>query len=300
MSELFSGVLPFVTVAQERSFRRAAERLGVTPAAVSKAVSRLESELGVNLINRSTRSVSLSREGEMFLERCQEAVAHVREGRDLIAMTRGDPRGEVTVSVPHILGSRLIEVLPRFTARYPGLALSLRFTDRVEKLVDQNIDLALRIGDLEDSTLVARSLLSTRWVTVAAPAYLAKRGWPQGIDDLRQHDCLRFRSVRGKAVDWTFDIDAKPRVVKVRGSVQMDRGELLLDAAVAGLGIAQVMDFMVERHLRRGRVVELLEQHSAVGPTVHGVCLPGQRRTARVKALLDFLARELGGTGLPS
>jgi DNA-binding transcriptional LysR family regulator len=293
MSELFSGVVPFVTVAEERSFRRAAERLGVTPAAVSKAITKLEAELGVSLLNRTTRTVSLSREGELFLQSCQEAIAQVRAGRELVLVARRDPRGEVTVSAPHVLGSRLVGVLPRFTARYPGLGVVLRFTDRYEKLVDQNIDVALRVGDLEDSTLVARALLTTRWVTVASPAYLTKHGWPKTLDELSQHNCLRFRSVRGKPVDWTFDVAGERRVAKVSGGVQIDRGELLLDGAVLGLGIAQVMDFMVGDELRRGSVVELLSEHAAQGPTIHGVCLPGQRRSPRVKALLDFLSSEL-------
>lgn len=292
MSELFSGIVPFVTTAEERSFRRAAERLGVTPAAVSKAISKLETELGVSLLNRTTRTVSLSREGEVFAQRCREAIAQVRAGRELLSMTRKDPRGEVSVSAPHILGNRLIGVLPRFTARYPGLGLVLRFTDRVEKLVEQNIDVALRIGDLEDSTLVARPLFTTRWVTVASPAYLTKQGWPKKVDELERHDCVRFRSVRGKPVDWTFEVAGERRSSKVSGSVQLDRGELLLDAAVAGLGIAQVLDYMVAEELRRGRVVELLSEYSAKGPTVHGVCLSGQRRTPRVRVLLDFLASE--------
>lgn len=295
MRELFSGVVPFVYTARERSFRRAAERLGVTPAAVSKAVQKLEAELGIALLHRTTRRVTLSREGELFLERCQEAMAQVRAGRESIEMSRDDPRGELTVTAPHIVGRTLIARLPRFRARYPQLHLHLRFTDRYERLVDAGIDVAIRVGDLEDSSMVARRLMRTRWVTVAAPAYLSRRGAPRRPDDLDAHDCLEFHSPRGAVVEWSFaaGTSTSARRVKTSGPFDIDQGELLLEAAVAGLGITQTLDFMVRDHVRNGRLVEVLADHAIEGPDVHGLCLPEQRAAPRVRAFLDFLAEAL-------
>jgi DNA-binding transcriptional LysR family regulator len=295
MRELFSGIVPFVHTARERSFRRAAERLGVTPAAISKAVQKLEAELGVALLNRTTRRVSLSPEGELFLGRCEEALAQLKAGRELIEMSQADPRGELTVTAPHIVGRSLIARLPRFRARYPQLHLHLRFTDRFEHLVDAGIDVAIRVGALEDSSLVARRLMTTRWVTVAAPAYLSQHGTPRRPDQLEAHDCLKFQSPRGTPVEWTFSSPRtmSPTRFKTTGPIDVDQGELLLEAAVQGLGITQALDFMVVDHVRDGRLVEILSEYALDGPSVHGLCLPEQRNSPRVRAFLDFLAQPL-------
>lgn len=298
MREPLSGVVPFVYTARERSFRRAAERLGVTPAAISKAVRKLEDELGVALLNRTTRRVSLSHEGELFLERCEEALAQLKAGRELIEMSQADPRGELTITAPHILGRPLIARLPRFRARYPQLHLHLRFSDRFEHLIDEGIDVAVRVGSLEDSSLVARRLMTTRWVTVAAPSYLALRGTPRRPEELEGHDCLEFRAPRGALVEWSYtDPRTKSPVhVETRGPLDADQGELLLEAAVTGLGITQALDFMVVDHVRDGRLVEILAEHSTTGPPVTGLCLPAQRKSPRVRAFLDFLAQELSAS----
>ncbi|WP_428265249.1 LysR family transcriptional regulator [Haliangium sp.] len=293
MRDLFVGIVPFVYAARDKSFRRAAERLGITPAAVSKAVKVLEEELGVQLLNRTTRRVSLSREGELFLARCEEAIAQVRAGRELIEMYQRDPSGELTVSLPHILGRLLVARMPRFLARYPAMRVHLRFTDRVSRLIDEGVDVALRIGELDDSSLVSRRLMRTRWATVAAPAYLARRGTPARARELTQHDCLRFRSPRGVDVGWSFsgpDAEAK---LELSPRMTFDQGDLLLEAAAVGLGVCQVLDYMVADYVTAGRLVEILREEAAPGPAVHALCLPGQRGSPRIRAFFDFLVDEL-------
>lgn len=293
MRDPFAGVLAFVQTARDRSFRRAAEHLGVTPAAISKAIQRLEEELGVQLFHRTTRRVSLSPEGELFLGRCQEAVAQVHAGRELIAMARRDPAGELTVSLPFILGRVLVARLPRFLGRYPALALHLRLSDRLSRLVDDGVDVAIRMGELDDSSLVARRLMDTRWVTVASPAYLARHGTPTRTRELAGHNCIKFRSPRGTAVEWSFaDTRADDRV-KTSGNLDLDQGELLLEAAASGLGICQALHFMVESYVRAGTLVEILPEHATPGPTIHALCLPGQRSSPRVRVFIDFLVDEL-------
>jgi LysR family transcriptional regulator, regulator for bpeEF and oprC len=299
MRELFAGIIPFVYAAQERSFRRAAERLGITPAAVSKAIQRLEEDLGVQLLNRTTRRVAPSPEGEIFLARCQEAMAQIRAGRELLAMARRDPTGELWVSLPFILGRVLVARLPRFLGRYPALRLHLHLSDRYSRLVEDNIDVAIRIGDNEDSSLVARRLMQPRWVTVAAPAYLARHGTPQRPRDLAQHNCIKFRAPRGMEVEWTFAEGGQPGAdrVKTTGNLDMDQGELLLEAAAAGLGVCQALDFMVDDYVRAGRLIEILPDFAAEGPPIHALCLPGQRSSPRIRAFIDFLVAELSPAG---
>lgn len=301
MGDLFDGIVPFVHAARARSFRVAAEQLGVTSAAVSKAVKRLEAELGVLLLHRTTRKVSLSEEGARFLARCEDAIAHVQAGRDQAAAAQKVPRGELVVSLSYVLGPTLVARLPRFLARYPALRVSLRLTDRRVRLVDERIDVALRLGPLPDSSLVARKLLEPRWATVASPGYLARHGTPATPEALGEHACLRFRSPRGKAVPWTF-LDApggSPRALEVPGRVDLDQGELLVAAAAAGVGVAQVLDFMVAEPLREGRLVEVLGELRAPGPTVHAVVLPGQQGTPKVRAFLEFVAEALGRPAAP-
>lgn len=291
MNDLFAGILPFVEAARARSLRRAADKLGVSPAAVSKAIRRLEDDLGVQLLNRTTRRVNLSPEGALFLARCEEAIAQLRAGRQQLEMSRHDPAGELTVSASFILGPLLVARLPRFLGRYPKLELHLRLSDQYSELIDEGVDVALRVGELEDSALVSRRLLESRWVTVAAPAYLARAGTPAQPEALLAHNCLRFRSPRGQLVDWRF---AGGRGLAVAGNLTLDQGELLLQAAAQGAGVFQALDFMVGEYLRDGRLVEVLAEYACPGPPVQAVYLQGQRASPRVRALVDFLAEVLG------
>lgn len=301
MADLFDGIIPFVHAAEERSFRRAAERLGVTPAAISKAVQRLEARLGVRLLERTTRQVRLTDEGALYVARCREAMRQVEAGQETIARARGVPRGELTVSLPFVLGASLLRLLPRFTALYPGLQVHLRLSDRRSRLVDERVDVAIRIGELQDAALIARRVLSTRWVTVAAPAYLSRRGAPESPEALAAHECLAFRSPRGKLVPWTFrGEDGGVRTLTVRGSVDVDQGELLVTGALAGLGIAQAFSFMTDDHIQGGRLLEVLSPFAAEGPAIHALFLPSQRSSPKVRAFVDFLVESLAGADAAS
>ena len=301
MRDFFSGVIPFIYTAQAQSFRQAAIRLGVTPAAVSKAVARLEDDLGVQLLERTTRRVALSVEGELFLGRCREALAQVRAGRDSIARAQSAPEGDLVVSLPFIVSQVFLSRLPRFLSRYPALKVKTRFSDRLSHFIGEGVDIAVRIGELDDSTLIAKKLMDTRWVTAAAPSYLGRCGEPRRPSDLTGHNCLAFHGPRGLDVAWTFAAHgsatsrAATERISVTGNFDTDQGETLLSAAIAGLGVCQVLDFMVGEHLRTGHIIEVLPEYSASGPSVHALCLPGQRTIPRVRALLDFLVEELAG-----
>jgi DNA-binding transcriptional LysR family regulator len=289
-SDLFVGVLPFVRAAEEKSFGRAAASLGVTTAAVSKAVKKLEEDLGVRLLDRSSRVVSLTREGEVFLERCQSAVLSVRGARDAIEGIRSEPRGTVRVTIPFILAPIAVAALPRIASQYPRLSFRFDVTDRVAKISGESYDVAVRMGELEDSTLVARLLRRTRWVTVAAPAYVARRGSPKTPEDLVDHDCLRFVGPKGKPVDWSFhDGSKRIRTMATAGTLLVDNGASLLDGAKAGLGIAQVLDFMIGDAISTGTLLEVLGSSSARGPDIRAVTTEARARSANVRAFVEFL-----------
>lgn len=282
----FSGVVPFVHVAEERSFRRAAVRLGVTTAAVSKAISKLEAGLGVALLSRTSRSVALTPEGEAYLVRCREALGAIRDAREQVARTRGVAEGPLRVTVSVIIARVVISELARFTQRNPHVTLHLSVTDRVVKLGEEEVDVAIRTGELDDSSLVARKLHAPRWVTVASPAYLARRGTPSTPNDLASFETLRFVTPRGKARVFAFTSGN----VETTGPLFVDNGDLLVHAAASGVGVAQVLDFMVDDAIRDGRLVEVLRDYAIAGPTIHAVTPSRRKNVPRVRAFLDFAA----------
>lgn len=287
--DLFAGVLPFVRTAEERSFGRAAASLGITTAAVSKAVRKLEDDLGVKLLDRSSRSVTITREGEVFLERCRQAVLGVQGAREAIQGAKREPQGELSVTMPFILADFVITGLAGLGAQYPRLAFRLHMTDRLARLGDERHDVAVRVGQLEDSSLVARLLRRTRWITVASPSYLARRPAPKTIAELDRHNCLCFVAPNGKRRDWTFTDEGRTGSASVRGNLLIDHGTYLLAAAEAGMGLCQVLDFMVQQQLRDGTLVEVLRHAAAEGPAIHAVSTPGRARSAGVRVFVDFL-----------
>jgi DNA-binding transcriptional LysR family regulator len=293
--DLFSGVLPFLHTAEERSFRKAAAHLGVTTAAVSKAVARLEEELGVTLLHRTSRHVSLTPEGSAFLEHCREAVTRMQAGRELLAQARKVAEGVLKVSMPLVLGRLVVPQLGRLAARHPRLSFNLSLTDRFTRMAEEGVDVAVRIGELEDSSLVSRTLRIPRWVTVASPAYLGRHGTPRHYKELERHACLKFITPSGIIREWTFRDrrEAQPVTVKTPDVFRIDHGELLVEGAVAGLGICQAFDFMVAEHLGAGRLVEVLAPYAAEGPPIRALCLPRRQSTPRVRVFLDFLQQLL-------
>lgn len=289
-------VEPFVLVAERRSFRGAARQLGVTPAAVSKAVAALEAELGVRLLNRTTRHVAPTPEGEVFLRHCRDALDRVQAGRDQITHDAQVAQGLLKVSMSSVLGRPVVAALPRLLSRYPRIRVHLSFDDVPVNLVEQEVDVALRTGELADSSLVARRVGVARWVTVASPTYLARAGEPQEPAELAAHTCLQFARPTGQLAGWRFLAPGGgelPPFVAER-PVVLDRGDLLVDAAVAGVGVAQVFDFMARDRIRAGELVELWPARAAEGPAIHALCVAGRQRVPKIRAFLDFAGDVLG------
>jgi LysR family transcriptional regulator, regulator for bpeEF and oprC len=287
--DLFSGILPFVRTAEERSFGRAAASLGVTTAAVSKAVRRLEDELGVKLLDRSSRVVAPTRDGELFLERCQPAVGQVQGAREAVQGRRRVPQGEVSLTLPFIVAPFVLPALARVGEQHPRLVFRIDLSDRITRLARESYDLAIRTGELEPSSLVTRFLRATRWVTVASPAYLARRPAPRTPADLEAHNCLVFVAPNGRPRHWTFLEEGREVRRHVDGNLLIDHGTSLPAAALAGMGVCQVLDFMVAPQVREGQLVEVLAAHAAPGPAIHALATPGRVRSANVRAVMDRL-----------
>ncbi|MFZ5446843.1 MAG: LysR family transcriptional regulator [Myxococcota bacterium] len=289
--DVFRNVVPFVAVAEEKSFRRAAARLEVSPAAVSKAIQALEAEVDQPLLARTTRSVSLTPQGEAFFERCQLALTSVRAGRDFLASAKKDPAGVLTLSVPFLAVPLLTPALRLLAERYPALEFDVRVSDQLSRLAEESIDVAVRIGTLAASSLVAKRLRRTRVLTVASPAYLGKHGTPRRRADLAGHRCLVVRAPNNKPRP--FLLASGP--CEVKATMVVDHGPTLVDGALAGLGVAQAFDFMLDDHLRSGRLVEVLADEAAAGPDIHAVCAAGRRAAPNVRAAFDALVRSLEG-----
>ncbi len=286
MHNLFDGVLPFVAVAEEGNFRGAAAKLGLTPAAVSKSIARLEERVGLQLVRRTTRRVALSEEGERFLIRCQAAVAQVRAGQHELLATGREAKGDVSVALSFVLGPAVARHLQGLRALHPELRVRLRFEDRLSHHIEDGVDVALRIGATEDSSLISRRLAETRWSTVASPHYLARAGWPDRPEDLAKHDCLLFQRPDGRLVDWQFQGGTTPRL---KPTLTADFGDALVQAAIGGLGVCQAFSLMTREAVQNGALVELLPEFAADGPSIFALCLPGQQENPRVRAILDFL-----------
>ena len=237
----FSGLESFVRAADLLSFARAGRMLGISASAVGKNVAPLEKQLGLRLFNRSTRHVHLTQEGAMFHQRCRRILDELDDARAMMQDAVAEPRGRLRVSLPTIGYRFLLPVLPDFQARHPGIELDLDFNDRLVDVIAEGVDVAIRSGDLIDSQLVARRLGPFRFLLVASPAYLARRGVPQSPADLAHHVCVRYRFVTGDKVE-EWELEGLP--APMPPGLVCNNMEAVLGAAVAGFGVAQVPDFL--------------------------------------------------------
>lgn len=280
----------FVRVAERGSFAAAAEDLSLTPSALSKLVTRIEDRLGVRLLTRTTRKLALTAEGELFVARSREILAAIEAAEAEVTAASEQPRGHLRVSVGTAIAKQILgPALPVFLDRYPDITVELHVSDRQVDLVAEQIDVAIRSGALGDSTLVARRIAEAKRVICASPAYLRKHGSPQVPADLLQHNCL---TLPGPAWSrWPFHTHEGINRLEVSGSFTSDNADLLLDVAVAGLGIARLADFMVDRAVQRGDLVQLLmDSHVPESFPMHALTVPGRHRAPRIRAFIDFVA----------
>jgi len=286
----------FQRVIERGSFAGAAEDAGLSPSAVSKLITRLELRLGVRLINRTTRRLSLTHEGEIYLERTRDILRAIEATEAEVASTRLSPRGHLRVhAFPTFAVDHLSSALPDFLARYPRITLDFLVTNRTVDVIADNIDIALRVGRLNDSTLVARKIVDLTQVVCASPKYLARHDRPAHPSDLARHACLTLSHFPG-ANRWSFRIDGELVQVEVKGPVAADSAHMLMRLAIEGMGIIRFGDNVVARAIREGLLESILQdfQEPESFP-LWAILPPGQQRTPKVKVFVDFLTERFGG-----
>lgn len=283
----------YVRVVEHGSFVRAADDLQIAKPTVTNAVMQLETRLGVRLLHRTTRRLSLTDEGRLYYERCIRILDDVSEAEEVVSTTRVTAHGRLRVSVPEAFTQVLfVPSLPQFLRRYPDLVVDIVITDRAVNLVEEGIDCAARGVDLpDDSTLVARRIAPARWITCASPAYLKSYGRPACIADLAQHNCIRFVSPSsGRAMDWRFEENGQQHTFTPQGSLGVTSMAGAVSSAMAGIGIAQVPDPVVFHHILSGELEPLFIEALAPAPTFSIVYPSNRFLSAKVKAFADFIA----------
>jgi DNA-binding transcriptional LysR family regulator len=281
----------FAAVADARSFTRGARKLGVSGAQASKLIARLEDRLGARLLNRTTRDVSLTDTGRAYLERARPLLDEFT-GLEASVRDRSGPRGLLRISAPVSFGaSQLMAALLDFARICAEVSLDVAFTDRMVNLVEEGFDVAVRIGQLADSSLVARKLAEVKMVVCAAPDYLAQRGTPRVLADLADHEAILDTNTRDPAV-WSF---GGAKTVRVSGRLRFSGGDACVTAARAGLGVTRVPAFAVVGDLRAGRLTPLLCEMEAERLHVYAVYPHARHLAAKVRVFVDFLAERFAG-----
>ncbi len=280
----------FVAVVKDGSFSGAADRLGVTKSTVSKRVSRLEERLSAPLLRRTTRALHLTDVGARFFQRAQEILEALREAEAEVREAQVEVRGRVRVNAPVSLGlSRLAPLVLELMRAHPRLEVELDLSDRQVDLVAEGYDLAIRVGALHDSSLVAQKLAEVPFQVVASPAYLRAKGRPKRPEQLKAHACLRYR-YQASGNKWAFERAGKPLLVAVAGPLLSNHGDVLAEAAVKGLGVALLPRFIVKPHLKSGALVPLFSRSCRVTAPVHAVFPPGRRVPKKTRVLVEALA----------
>jgi len=285
----------FERVAERGSFAGAAEDVSLSPSAVAKLITRLEHRLGARLINRTTRRLALTAEGEIYLDRVREILGAIEAAESEIASARASPRGHLRVhTFPVIAAHQLAPALPDFLARHPRITLDFIVTNRSVDLVGENVDVSLRMGPLEDSGLVSRKIVDLSRVVCASPGYLARHGRPAEPADLVRHACLTLSRNPGSA-SWPFRVNGKLTRIDVKGPVSADSAEMLLQLAIGGVGILRLSEHVVARSIHEGLLQPLLQD--AQDPESYPLFAlqpPGRHQAAKVRVFIDFLIERLG------
>jgi DNA-binding transcriptional LysR family regulator len=286
----------FVRVVEAESFTRAAESLGLRKSSLSRAVSRLEEDLGVRLLQRTTRRLSLTDAGRSYFAQARSALSGLADAAATVSDMGKDPRGVVRVTSPVDIGVILLtDVVARFVKEYPRIHIELSLTSRVVDLVAEGFDLAVRAGRLEDSSLIARRVGSADLGLFSTPSYLARRGSPKSVAALAEHDCVLFRGRDGHA-EWKLNGPSGDETVAVKGPVSVDDLLLVQQAVEAGIGIGLLPLFLLGTCAKRGRkspLVRVLPEVALRGSALHVVSPSVRHQPARVALFRDFLAEAL-------
>jgi DNA-binding transcriptional LysR family regulator len=287
----FNGIIAFAEAANLLSFTAAAEKLGITKSAVGKSVARLEERLGTKLLHRTTRKLTLTADGEAYLASCRHALQEIESAEDALVAQNQQLAGRLRIDAPAAWGRQfLLPQLAKITKHHPGLNLSLSLTDRIIDPVEEGIDLAIRFGETKDTSgLITRKLSEQRAMIVAAPGYLEVRGHPHSVEDIQHHDCI---------VGFRRDIPNTWRVKSAEGlshriappaTHEISDGAAIVDAAVAGLGLAQMPSSLLIDQIKAGKLVSVLDEFATVGVGIYAVWPKNRHLLPRVKHVVQIL-----------
>lgn len=290
MLDRLTGLEVFAKVADAGSFSAAGRAMGLSQTMVTKHIAALEKRLGVKLFQRSTRRLSMTEAGRLYLEASERILADMEAADTAVGADRFEARGMLRVNAPVSFGMRQIApLLPEFAERHPRVTVELDLNNRVVDLIEEGWDLAIRIGRLSDSSLIARRLAVSRTVVCAAPSYLAARGVPRSVSDLAHHNCLGYTLSRQSSFDrWGFGTRGEISV-PISGNLRSNNGEALRSAALAGQGLLKEPSFTVADDLREGRLIALRLDLPTTELDVHAVFSPDRHLPAKVRAFVDFM-----------
>jgi DNA-binding transcriptional LysR family regulator len=275
----------FAAVADAESFSDAATRLKMSKSAISKHITALEQDLGVKLLNRTTRRVSLTVAGENYVRRAERVLAELDEADQMVRQEAAAPSGRLRIAAPMTFGiMHLGDFLAGFLKQYPGITVDLNLNDRFVDIVDEHVDLAIRIGKLKDSSLQARTLAPSRLIMCGAPKYLKASGTPKKPKDLSAHQCLTYTYADG-TTSWKL----KGGNMNVNGPVHCNNGDILRQMALKGLGLVMLPSFIVGADLKRGALVSVMEDHVPQEQYINAVYPPGRFVPAPVRAFIDYM-----------
>ena len=285
----WDGIVEFAQVVESGSFSRAAEKLAMSTSQVSKMVARLEERLGIRLLNRTTRRLTLTDEGEHYYQRCRQTIDQFDEAEKAVTLGQNEPRGKLRVNIAGSFQERfIVPLLCNFQQQHPRLEIEVDFTDQRVDLISGGYDLAICPGELPDSSMIARKLADNFLYLVASPEYLSKRGTPRTIEALKQHNCLT-----GSEKLWYFSNGRETLQITAQGNWHSDNGNALLSAARSGSGLALLPFFAVMEDIRQGLLVQVLEnwnQH----PQPVWIMYPEKRYVAaRVRLFIDYLIAQI-------
>ncbi len=286
--ESFGAIPVFVAVVEYGGFSPAARFLGISKSAVSKRITQLEEQLGVKLLHRTTRKLSLTEAGEHYYEHASKANAAAQDAEDAVAQLQGEPQGRLRINTPMSFGRlHMAPMIPEFLKKYPKISIDLVMDDKVVDLVSGSFDIAIRTGELADSSLVARRLAPLNSVLCASPEYLKTNSVPQQLDDLLQHNCLSF-SYSNDVKEWSFIKEDKRFNIEVTGNYQVNNSEALRDAVLQGLGIARLPTFVAGPDIKSGKIIPLFTDYQMPSQVISAVLIERQFMPAKVRAFLDF------------
>jgi DNA-binding transcriptional LysR family regulator len=296
--ETFAGMRLFAEVVDSGSFSAAGRRLGMAASSVARGIGALENQLGARLLNRTTRKLGLTEAGRLYHERSKRILAEVEEARLSVTQLEAAPRGTLRLNVPVVFGRlHVAPTLPDFLALYPALRVDLAMTDAFVDLVEEGVDLAVRIGDLQDSSLIARRLAPNRRVLCASPAYLGRHGVPAVPAALAGHNCLIYKRQENRSV-WRLRNGGRIHEIEVSGSLLANNADVLHVAALGGLGLAILPIWLVGPDIQRGALKIVLADHqvssAAFDTNIYAVFPHSRHLSAKVRAFIDFLRQRFG------